>query len=66
MCGDNDIDVIPEYKYLGLILDEHLNYNVVAKSVAAAANGALGLLIVNSKAYGGMSVHCFTKLWLDQ
>ena len=63
MCGDNDIDVIPEYKYLGLILNEHLDYNVMAKAVAAAANRALGLLIAKSKAYGGMPVHCFIKLY---
>ena len=63
MCGDNDIDVIPEYKYLGLILNEHMDYNVMAKAVAAAANRALGLLIAKSKAYGGMPVLCFTKLY---
>ena len=44
-CGNQTIDVSTSYRYLGLTIDEHLNYNVTSKAVAAAASRVLGLVI---------------------
>ena len=33
-CGDQYLDYVSQYKYLGFILTEHLDYNVPAESVA--------------------------------
>ena len=39
-----------QYKYLGLVLTEHLDYSVTANIVAQSENRALDLLIAKSKA----------------
>ncbi len=43
-CSGNNICVVDSYKYLGLMFDEHLDHNMMAKSVAKSANRALGFL----------------------
>ena len=63
ICGDKDIDFTDKYKYLGLILNEYLDYHVTAKAVSQSDGRALGLLIAKSKAYGGMPYDCFTKCY---
>ncbi len=37
--------LVPLYKYLGLVLNEHLDYKLRAKLVAKSDDRALGLLI---------------------
>ena len=54
-CGEMRLDLIQQYKYLGLILHEHLDYSITAKAVAQSASKALGLLIAKAKAYIGHS-----------
>ena len=63
VCGDKTVQLTDKYKYLGLIFTEHLNYDVMAKTVSDAANRALGLLIAKFKMYGGMPFDVFTKLY---
>ena len=41
--GTDKIDISESYKYLGLVLDEFLNYDITAKYVANSATRALGL-----------------------
>ena len=62
-CGDSEIKVVDKYKYLGLILTDHLDYQETARVVAQAASRALGLVIAKDKAYGGMHYDCFTTLY---
>lgn len=57
------IQYCSDYKYLGLVLNEFLDYNVTAKSVALSANRALGLVIAKCKILGGVSYGVFTKLY---
>ncbi|MEW8546795.1 MAG: hypothetical protein AB2693_25050 [Candidatus Thiodiazotropha sp.] len=54
------IDVISWYRYLGLVLEEHMNYDVTAKAVAKDASRALGL---ESKSAGGLLYSVFTRLY---
>ena len=61
--GDNTVEVCPSYKYLGLVLNEFLDYGVTCKTIAQSASRALGLLIAKCKAYGGMPYECYTKLY---
>ena len=51
------------YKYLGLVLNEHLDYNVTAKYVAQSVTRALGLLISKFKQTGGMPFKVYKKLF---
>lgn len=62
-CGESDIEYTDKYKYLGLVLNEHLDYSVTAKYVAQSATRALGLLISKFKQMGGMPYDVFTKLF---
>ncbi|CAG2255684.1 unnamed protein product [Mytilus edulis] len=62
-CGELDINVVGKYTYLGLVLTEHLDYQIMAKHVAASANRALGLVISKYKSFGGLPFDSFTKLY---
>jgi hypothetical protein len=55
-------DYVSSYQYLGLVLNEFLDYLFMAKAVARSASRALGLLIVKSKTHGGLQHNIFTKL----
>ena len=57
------VDIVPTYKYLELMLSYNLDFKVTAELVAKSAHRALGLLIVKSKAHGGMPFNCFKKLY---
>lgn len=61
--GDKVIETNAYYTYLGLMLTEHLDYNIMAKNVALSANRALGLVISKYKAFGGLPFNTFTKLY---
>ncbi len=45
------------------MFNDHLDKNMMAKSVAKSANRALGLLIAKYKDFGGMPHDGFTKLY---
>ena len=38
LCGDLNLDITSQYKYLGLLVHEHLDYNITAKAVAQSAS----------------------------
>ena len=61
--GDQVIEMAEQYKYLGLIFTEHLDWTTMAKHVADTANRALGLIITKFKACGNMPFDVFTKLY---
>ena len=48
------MELVKQYKYLGLIFTEFLDLLTMAKTVAKSASRALGLLISKDKAFGGM------------
>lgn len=62
-CGDENVNIVDRYVYLGLTLSEHLDYNIMTKNVAQSAGRALGLLIAKYKSMGGMPYDVFTKLY---
>lgn len=57
------LEIVHSYKYLGVVLNEFLDYNEIAKTVAMSASRALGLVISKSKAFGGFQYSTFTKLY---
>lgn len=61
LCGPHPLEVTKEYKYLGLVLSECLDFTV--KYLALYANRALGAVIANCKVLGGLPFNCFTKLY---
>ncbi len=63
MCGNNQLQIVDKYRYLGLIFTECLSYDDMAKSVAQSATRALGLVIAKCKAHVGAPCNVFTQLY---
>ena len=61
-CGTDSLDFVSQYKYLGGMLNEHLDLSVMVKAVAKSASRTLGLLIAKDKAFGGMPLLMFSKM----
>ena len=63
-CGDSALQVVDRYTYLGLLLSEHLDFELTAKYVSQSASRALGLLISKCKLAGGLlPFNVYTKLY---
>ena len=62
-CGNMNINVTDKYKYLGLYLNEFLDYNMTVKAIANSANRALGVIMAKHKAIGGFPFKTYTKLY---
>ena len=62
-CGSSSIDLIHQYKYLGVLFTEHLDLMQMAKIVVQSASRALGLLISKDKVVGGMPFECCTQCY---
>ncbi len=61
--GEQQIQLVDRYRYLGLIFTEYLDFSIVEKYVSQAAQRALRMLITKSKAHGGMPYPVFIKLF---
>ena len=61
--GSGIIETTEKYTYLGVILSEHLDYNIMTKCVAQRASHALGLFIAKCKSIGRAPYEVFTKLY---
>ena len=57
------IELTNQYTYLGILLSEHLDYNLMAKQVTKSASRALGLDISKYKVFGGLPFSTFSKLF---
>jgi len=59
----NDIDIVHHYKYLGIMLDEFLDYNITANVLADSAGRALGSMYSKYKANKGLGYNTYLKLY---
>ena len=62
-CGDISLDIVSEYKYLGLYFNEFVDFHSSIKVLAKSANRALGVLLAKSKAFGGLPYRIFSRLY---
>ena len=62
-CGEDDIDIVPEYKYLGCILNEHVDFKTTADTLASSAGRALGSIINTCLKENSLQYNTFTKLF---
>ena len=63
LFNNQSIEIASSYKYLGLVLDEFLNFDIMAKFVANLASRALGLVRSKFNIAGGLPYKVFTKLY---
>ena len=61
--GDNAIDIVDHYKYLGVIFDQYLNFNYNVDTLANSAGRALGSLISKYKLNKDMGIGTYTKFF---
>ena len=61
--GDENISCVDRYKYLGVIFDEHLLFDVASKALADSAGRALGKLVGKLKYLNGLGWNTYTKLY---
>ena len=62
-CGSDVITLPDKYTYLGLVFNEFLDYNVMARAVSDSANRARGLVISKFKSCGGMPFDVYLTLY---
>ncbi len=61
VLGNTELNIVEQYKYLGIILNEFLDYDVTALS--DAANWALGSVINKYKYINGLGYYTYTRLF---
>ena len=63
MYDDEKLTIVPEYKYLGVIMDEHLNFNSCSKTLAESGGRALSAIISRLKSHKDVGFKSFTKVY---
>ncbi len=58
----NELKIVDRYKYLGIILQEHLDYNVISV-LAGTAGRALGAVISKFKSFRNAGYNAFSKMY---
>ena len=61
--NNETVECVDKYKYLSIILDEHLNFNVTASVLASSANRALGSIYTRFNKLKGLGLNTFTTLF---
>ena len=61
--GENAIEIENKYKYLGVVFNEFLDYNMTDLAFAQAGGRALGSIINKFKALKDMGYKTYSKLW---
>ena len=63
MLGTSNLKIVQTYKYLGVHLNEHLDFSVIADRLASGASRALGLLRFKLRSLKECRYSTFTKLY---
>ena len=62
-CGNSILNIVDSYTYLGVLLTEHLDFELTAKFVAQSVSRALGLLIAKYRLDSGLPYNFYTRLY---
>ena len=58
-----NLTIVSEYKYLGVILDDHLKYTVCSKTLADSGGRALSAVVSKFKQFKDIGYGCYTKMF---
>ncbi len=61
--ADKQIDITDGYKYLGVFLDEHLNFNVHCENIYKSAGRALGKILSKFSYFKNIGYKTFRKIF---
>ncbi len=61
--GAKTLDIVSNYKYLGIMLNEYLDYTVCAETLSGAAGRALGAVIGKTRHLKELGFKCYEKLY---
>ena len=62
-CGQSIINTVSSYKYLGLTLNEYVDYSESITMVVQSASRAFGSIISKFRSRGGLPFAVYTKLY---
>ncbi len=63
MFDGSELEIVKQYKYLGVFLDEYLDFNVTANVLAGAAGRVLGAVLSKLRNFGNIGFKSFTKVF---
>ena len=63
LYGNDTLRTVPNYKYLGIILDEFLKYDACVKTISISGGRALGGIISKFKTFKNVGFYTFSKLF---
>ncbi len=63
MFNNSAVECIDRYKYLGIVVDEHLDFNTTASILANSANRALGSIYTKFNKLKGLGFNTYTTLY---
>ena len=61
--GEEKLEIVRQYKYLGVILDEFLKFEETANTLAGAGGRALGSIISKFRSFRNIGFDTFTKMF---
>ncbi len=64
--GNMVLTMVVQYKYLGIVITEFIDYNVVAQILVNAANRTLGSVINKYQKNNGFGYYTYTKLYMTK
>ncbi len=63
MYGSYLVNICQQYQYLGIIISEHLSYEITETTLAESAGRALGGVISKFKSFTNVGFQTFSKLY---
>ncbi len=63
LWGDNQVDIVDGYRYLGVYLDEHLNFDKHCENIYKSAGRALGKILSKFAYFRNIGYKTFNKIF---
>ncbi len=63
MFDGSELDILMQYKYLGVFLDEYLDFNVTANALTGCVGSGLGAVLTKFRNIWNIGFKSLTKLF---